>query len=453
MDRPAEKKETIARSPAPVLDRMHPANSARPPSSRPAPIGSNPYSGTTRPGIGAAVLAILLMSWFVAGAPPPGEIGQEVATPGSARATRVDQVQDALYRLDFERADRAARAELDARPDSPIGHGLMAMVKWNLLLQAAGNLATDDYATPTPFTKQRTYKPIDRELKAFHQANDELLRVCSERLKVEPRDPTALYFQGMAYENLAGEALAILRESGRGINMGKKAVEVHKQVLKLDPGLVDAKVSIATREFASATLPWSLKWLAFLLGYRGNRKEALAKLEEVAERGTYRRLDAMVVIGLLNAWKGDPTRAVGVFESLAEQFPENYLLDINRAAIWENTIGDRKKALEIYQSLLRDLDQKAPGIRAGEIHLRIGRTYYGMREYSPALEAFQKVLTSPVAEAETVTLSHYYSALIHDQQGDREAAAREFSAVLEYSGPPSALREELATAKKKLSRR
>jgi tetratricopeptide (TPR) repeat protein len=362
----------------------------------------------------------------------------------------VAEVQDALYRLEFDRAEEASKKMMSRDPQDPTGYGFLSIVKWNLLLQAAANLTLDDYSTPTPFTKEKTYKPINKESQEFHQITDKLIELCEGLLQENPDDIKALYFLGLANENLSSEQLAVLKSRGQGIHYGKKAMEIHRKVLKKDPQFVDAKLSVATGEFASATLPWTLKWIAFLLGYRGDKEEALAKLEDVAEHGTYRQLDARVVLALLEAWKGDPSRAVQILTELGKQYPMNYLIQINRAAIFENRLENRKAALAVYDDLLENIDvMEERGLRRGEVYYRIGRTYYGLREYSKALEAFESAINSKVSEAETVPLSHYYIARINEEQGDEQQATTHYRLVLKYSGPKDVLKDELKVARKK----
>ncbi len=387
---------------------------------------------------------ICLLSWLCL-ASMPTLLSVEPDPPG-----KLERIQSAIYRLDFSLAEVLSRELVAEQPDNPEGFAFLAITKWNVLLQAAGNLALDDYATPTPFSKGRSYKRIEQESSEFEAANDALLEVAKRVLQEDPSNVKALYFEGLAYENSSVSAFAIRKETGQGVNWGRRAMSVHKEVLKLDPQFVDAKLSLATGEFAAATLPWSVKWLAFLLGYRGDKEEALEKLEEVIESGVYRKLDAQVVMAVLNAWKGDANKAVEAFRSLGQRFPENYLIDINVAAIYEgDRLGNRKAALAVYENLLKQLGKKAPGLEAGEVHYRIGKTYFGLREYSKALDSFQQVLASKVVEQETVPLSHYYMALIHERQGAKEKARGHYRKVLQYPGPERVLEEEISRARKK----
>ncbi len=370
----------------------------------------------------------------------------------SALDRRVREGQDAIYRLDYAGAEKIFNQLITENPDNPVGYGMLSITTWNQLLFAAANYAIDDYATPTPFSKGRTHKDINRETRHFRETNDNLLALCERLLEKNPKDVLALYFKGLAYENLSAEAIVITKSTGTAINFGKKANNVHQQVLKLDPTFVDANVSIAGNEFAKATLPWSIKWLAFLIGIRGDKERAFERLELVSEQGKYRQLDAQVVLALLHSWKGDPLKPVAIFQNLREKYPENYLFDINLAAIYQLKFNDLKSALDIYQKLLETLPNKAPGLQTGEIHFRIGRTYVQLREYSLALEAFNRALEEPNGESETKPLVYFHMAQIHDERGEKAQALEYYQQVLNHGGPQEGLKDTLKEARRTLRR-
>lgn len=370
----------------------------------------------------------------------------------SAIDQRVREGQDAIYRLDYATAERIFQQTIAENPDSPVGYGMLSITTWNQLLFAAANQALDDYATPTPFTKGRTDKNVNQEIRRFRETTNKLLAVCEGILENNPKNVLAMYFRGLAYENLAAEAIVITKKTGDAISNGRKAKNIHEQVLALDPNFVDANVSIAGNEFAKATLPWSIKWLAFLVGIRGSKERAFQKLELVAEKGKYRQLDAQVVLALLHSWKGDPRKPLAIFENLREKYPQNYLFDINLAAIYQLKFNDAQSALGVYQQLLKTLPDKAPGLHAGEVYLRIGKTYVQLREYSLALQAFNKVLEESKGEIETEPLAYFHMAQIHDEQGDRDQAREYYQQVLDHSLSGEVLKDTMKEARRRLQR-
>jgi tetratricopeptide (TPR) repeat protein len=387
------------------------------------------------------LVAALLLTFFL----PTTLVAGEVDLVSS-----IQRGQMALYRLDYEGAEKIFQELTVNYPNDPAGFAFLAITHWNLLLRAAGNHALDDYATPTPFTKGQTYKPIDVETKKFREANQAVIRLCDRLLEENSENVKALYFKGVAHENLAGEAVAILKSGTSAFSHGRKAKGLHEKVLELDSDFVDAKLSIAVYEFAVATLPWSFKWIAFLIGMRGDKEKALAKLQEVAEKGRYRQLDARVVMALLHSWKGDPKESIRIFKGLAEEFPENYLIDINMAAVYGVVLKDLKSSLRVYQELADNLDSKAPGLGSGEVYYRIGKTQYDLAEHSMALESLQKAQKLPQLERETRFLCSFYMAQIYERRGEWEKARKHYQKTLEYDGRMDVLKKEIKEAGKKL---
>jgi len=389
---------------------------------------------------------VVLFSVYLSMGPLLG--GQEL----SGLDRRVREGQDALYRLDYAQAENIFKQLIEENPDSPVGYGMLSIATWNQLRFAASNLALDNYGTPTPFTKNRTYKNVNQETRRFHEANDNLLALCDKLLENNPQDALALYFEGLAYENLAAEAIVITKSRRTAFTYGRKANSVHKKVLELDPHLIDAQVSIAGNEFAKATLPWSIKWLAFLVGIRGDKEQAFERLERVAQKGKYRQLDAQVLLAVLHSWKGDPLKPVAIFQDLREKYPQNFLFDINLAAIYQFNLNDAESALGIYQQLLKNLPSKSAGLLAGEVYLRIGLANLQLGQHSLALQAFTRVLKEPKGEMETAPLAYFHMAQIHQQRGERDQAIEYYQQVLEDSVPQNTLKETLKEARRRLNR-
>jgi len=379
----------------------------------------------------------------------PAAFGQ-----GHPPAQAILDGQEAIYRLQYPRAGEIFLKAKADYPDSPVGYGMLSILAWNQLLFESSNFALDDYSTPSPFVKARTRKPIGGATRRFHDANDALVAKCEQLLNRDSNDVRALYFQGLAYENLAAEALVIQKEDRAASSYGRRAKRIHERVLELDPNLVDAKVSLAAYDYAAANLPWSFRWLAFLLGIRGNEQRAFQRLQEVANKGEYRRYDALLLLGLMKAWKGKreyAAEAVEVFERLKRRFPENFLLDLNLAGMYEK--NDPRAALKLYENLLQVLPTKARGLEPGEVWMRVGKCHYRLRNYDQALDAFGKALSPSIrrSEKETEPLSEYYRGLIHEAQGDRARAVQSFSAATKDQSLTT-ISKELNDARRRLEK-
>ncbi len=160
---------------------------------------------------------------------------------------RVREGKDAIYRQEYVAGTKIFEQIVEDYPESPVGYGMLSITTWDQLLYAAANLTLHEYGTPSPFANSKIYKSVRAETERFHSANEKLLAVCDKILAEDPTDVLALYFQGLAYENLAAEAIVISKSGGGAFSHGKRANKIHRQVLKLDPTFVDANVSVGVR--------------------------------------------------------------------------------------------------------------------------------------------------------------------------------------------------------------
>jgi tetratricopeptide (TPR) repeat protein len=391
----------------------------------------------------ALLLGAILLSVGGARAQRPAQFDQDVAEGTSA-----------MYRLQYGSARAIFERIVAEHPESPVGYGMLSILSWNELLYAASNPALHEYGTPTPYSSRRIHKPIERQTARFHEANDRLLAVCEQILAKDPANVVALYFQGLAYENLAAEALTISRDRWDAVGPGRRANSIHERVLNLDPGFVDARVSVGAYKYALATVPAFAKAILLvprLFGFlRGDKDEAFALIESVGESGTYRRLDARIMLSVMLAFQGDPRRAAAILDELRRLYPENYLLDLHLAAVQALNLQDPRAALATYQALLGALPRKAPGLGAGEVHLRMGKTYLGLGDHARARAAFESALDSTAVEAETKPLGYWYLASVFEKLGSPDRARDSYRAMLDLAGGMDSLANETAVARARL---
>ena len=390
---------------------------------------------------------VLLVAAVVAAAGPRAQTS--TAIDGHLAAGK-----HAMYRLQYGVAEQAFEQIVRQHPDRPVGYGMLSVLRWNTLLAAASNSVLDPYGTPTPYLDRPIYEPIEDERRRFHEANNRLLALCDRILAADPDNTEALYFKGVVYENRAAEALTISGDRWGAVGPGREAKGLHERVLARDPGFVDARVSVAVYEFALATVPALAEVVLFvprLFGFlRGDKQEAFELMASVGRSGRYRNLDAMVALSLMQAVEGDPNRSVAILQDLGRRYPENYVLDLSVAAIQARNARDPRAALATYQTLLRSLPAKTPGLGAGEVHFWIGQTHIRLGELDEARAAFERALRAPTAERETVPLSYFHLGVIHEQLGAVRQAATAFRQVVALAAAMKSLQDQVETAHEKL---
>jgi tetratricopeptide (TPR) repeat protein len=359
---------------------------------------------------------------------------------------------NAIYNLDYDKAQKIFDKLKKDYPESPVGYGMTALRAWHELLFTSRNLAIYKYGMPTPIdsVQGESKRSVSAQETQFLDTNKALQDFCDQLLKKDPKDLLALYFKGVSYENMSTHALTVDRSLSRSRSYAQDAGKYHKQVLQLNRDLVDAKTSSAVPEYVVGTFNFFLRWPAVLWGMHGDKKGATAKLREVTQKGIYRATDAKVVLALLEAWKGDPQVAISLLKDVRSAHPRSFLADIGLAAAYEEAGKDPKSAILIYQELLRDISSKAPGVQPGEIYFRIAKNYLTLHENSLALEQFQKAIQSRQGDVETKPLAYYEMARIYENRNEKESAKECYRQAVRYGGSLPLIEKEIEQAKKKI---
>jgi tetratricopeptide (TPR) repeat protein len=359
----------------------------------------------------------------------------------------------AIYDLDYAKAQKIFDQLKKDYPENPVGYGMTAIRAWHELLFTSRNLAIYQYGIPTPFDdiKKDSKRSISLEEKQFLEANKTLQDFCEKLLKINPKDPLALYFKGVSYENLSTQALTLDGAFFRSISYAKDAAKSNEQVLQLNPSLVDANTSSAVSEYAVGSLNFLLRLSAYAIGLHGDKKGATAKLQEVTQKGIYRATDAKVVLALLEAWKGNPQRAISLFKDVRSAHPRSFMCDLSLAAAYEEAGKDPKMAIRVYQDLLREISSKAPGVQPGEIYFRIGKNYVSLHDNSLALDQFQKAVQESQSNAETKPLAYFEMARIYENRKEKEQAKECYGQAIKYGGSLPLIEKQIEQARKKIS--
>ncbi len=217
--------------------------------------------------------------------------------------------------------------------------------------------------------------------------------LAENRLKQNPNDSEALYWAGIThatravfYFTMAKSYLAALRES-------TEARKAHAQVLKINPNFVDAWLVVGVNDYVVGVLPWYLKMLASLAGYRGNRAQGIEEVKRVIEPGSLAREDAKFILAILYRRQKMYPEALQVLQSLAESYPRNFLLQREVAEIFEIK-GDWQAAAKVYDGLVAKVDAHGadPDLmpvakilyEAGQIQTRLGDSDRALKYFERA---------------------------------------------------------------------
>ncbi|HEY4490538.1 MAG TPA: hypothetical protein VI958_01010, partial [Acidobacteriota bacterium] len=196
---------------------------------------------------------------------------------------------EALYNMNYEMAKTKFESMTKVDPQHPAGYIYTASTVWLNYLFKLRRLQTSLYNRNDAFFTKKT-KELDPAVdKEFTEIMSKGMRLCEEKLKKDKNDIHAMYYLGIAKGAYAGYETTVRRSFFSSLKNGSAAVDLHRNVLKRDPGFIDAYVSLGMYDYVTGSLPLAVKILAFLGGVRGSKKDGIAKLEKVVREGHYAR--------------------------------------------------------------------------------------------------------------------------------------------------------------------
>lgn len=370
----------------------------------------------------------------------------EKAAAGPFDQKRFDALRaegfDALYNLDYEGARRRFRELTVAFPNHPAGYELLAASLWLKTLNESRRLQASLYNNEG-FYKEKDDKVDPKVAGEFRELTRKSKELAEARLKLNPKDTDALYYLGAVEGLKAAWGSMVERSFMTAMGSGKDSVSAHRELLKIDPAYVDAKVTIGMYDYVVGSLPAIAKIGATLIGYRGSKKRGLATLEEVARDGRWARDDAKsLLIALLKRERRYRDAYVYASE-LAAKYPRNYLLkmeaadalvsqaEVDRATNPEAAKKTEAEAFAVFDSLLAPASgTNATKVPRDLVHYNYGDALLVAGHAERAAKELAAAAAVPGAEASMVTRARLRGAQALDLAGRRDEAVAQYKAVL-----------------------
>ena len=350
---------------------------------------------------------------------------------------------ESLYNLDYEKARQDFQEIARLYPMHPAGPQLLAARLWTKTLYESRRLQTGLYNTQS-FYVSGDDKVDPKVVDEFRSLTREAKRLCDIRLKQNPKDVEALNFLAATEGLKASFEEAVERRHFAALRDGSDAVDRHRDVLKLDPTYVDAKLTIGLYEYVVGSLPLPIKVIAGVTGFRGSKKRGLEMLEEVARQGKWSQDDAKTVLILLYTRENRFADALACARELSEKYPKNYLLKLEvadalvaiarverKAKNLPAAAKAEKEAFATFDELLRDRAVRDTAARSMDlIHFKYGEVLLIAGQPDRAGKEFLATTKVERADAGLVTLAHLNAAHAFDLMGKRDDALLQYKQVL-----------------------
>jgi len=231
---------------------------------------------------------------------------------------------NAFYNLDYDRAVTLLEAQAAASPQDAGAHNHLAQALLYRALLRANALDPGAALSPARFLNSPKPAVQDAESARFRAAIEASLRLS------QGRGAEALYTAGVAHIHQANFEMFVNKSWRAALRSATTARQFHQQAFAAEPALTDARLIPATHDYLVGSLPWYIKAIGFLAGFRGDKAQGLDGIRYVATHGRRTRIEANLLLALIARREGQPARAAELLGELCRQFPQNYLYRMER---------------------------------------------------------------------------------------------------------------------------
>ena len=259
---------------------------------------------------------------------------------------------DQYFNHEYREAVDSFRRLVELEPEDPSGFVLLAKAQLYKESARLRLLDTSAFRDDPEFYEGEKPKPdpaANKELLATLQAG----RTLSERLlEADGNNRRALHALARIHALRAAFEIMIGKDYFRALANGRRAKGLSYRLAELHPEFVDGTLVAGLDEYMLGSLPWALRALIALSGYRGKKKKGLAMIERVAVEGESSRSDAQVLLTLAYRRERRYLDAAREFHALAQAFPRAFTYPLEEAAMYK-AVGEHEKALEIFREVNR----------------------------------------------------------------------------------------------------
>jgi len=362
-----------------------------------------------------------------------------LANPILAQSLKSPEFQDGaatgfdhVYSIDYEDARSAFHSLRQRYPQHPGPPLYLALTLWQQELFRRGDLGIDRFVSPESFIQAAQRQMSAEDRKAFFRYIEESQASCQTILKEKPGDRDARYFLGAAHGVLAAFALTIDHDKREAFRQGKQAYQYHLGIVSEQPDYYDAYVTLGLYEYIVANLPWYMKWIAHVAGYKGTEERAFKYLRLAATKSQFVSLNARNILVVLCLREKLYDEALANAQYLHHRYPRNFLLHLNVARIFTE-MNRPDQAADVYMKIIGQAEARTPNYQKmplGLFRYNIGKALMNLDRLELAQRLFTAAIQDPATADRERALSHLCLAEVLDLRGNRQQAIANYQQVL-----------------------
>jgi tetratricopeptide (TPR) repeat protein len=336
-----------------------------------------------------------------------------------------------LYNMDYDPAIRDFTELMGQHADDPFpANYLLAAVLFKEL-NRIGALDTETYSGDS-FLTSKARRPLDAVAqKRIFELIARVESLCNARLQKNPNDTDALYARGVA-RGFRSTYVGMAQKSWlSAIRSALAARRDHERVLELDPGYVDAKMTVGIHNYIIGSLNWAGRAAVALVGVTGNRQKGLDYLRQVSRSHGTSSNDAALALSLFLRREQRYDEALELVGRVSREYPRNFLLVVEHAHLL-NAAGHGREAIAQYrQALQNGREGKYSTFQPEMAAWGLGISLRGQHEFEQAASAFDLVTTAHDADPLLIDRANIAAGEMYDTAGRRAEAVAHYRAVID----------------------
>ncbi len=342
---------------------------------------------------------------------------------------RVRPIIDAIYRLDYTDAESLSQQLIQDFPQHPAGYVYRLRVYWSEELSKARLLSAERVVGMDLFSDAPRFKtPVTPEIsQRFRRGAEEAIEKTRVWSIQHPNDPDAQFLLGSAYAFKSGYEFSIERSRLRASEDAGKTFDVLRDLVRRYPDLVDARVITGAFSIIADSLDLKTRWLAWLLGYRGNLDSGRRDMELGSENGFLENDDARTLLAIVYTRQRKYDQAMLKLSELHARYPENYLVHLDMAAL-EMLSGRPDHALNTYRQILTN---DYPKLERAAVLSRLGVASRMAGDFAESERRLREATTTSAISAVSLAIARLELGKTLDLQGERGAAVEQYRRVLQ----------------------
>ncbi|MGH9666023.1 MAG: tetratricopeptide repeat protein [Bryobacteraceae bacterium] len=351
---------------------------------------------------------------------------------------------DHFYNLEYDQAIADFDKQIAAEPQNPNAYNHLAQAILYREMLRSGALESQLVTGSNPFIRRQKMNPGEPDRRRFEGLIAKAMQLGEARLEKNSRDTDALYALGVSYGLRANYSFLVHKAWLDALRYSATARNYHNQVTAIDPSSVDAQLLQGLYDYVVGSLPWAMKMLGFVGGFRGDREEGIRTLQLVAQKGHADRVDAQVLLAVIYRRERRPLDAIPLLNTLVHDYPRAYLLRFEQAQMYGDA-GDEKHALE---ALDKVEEMKRAGV-AGyarvpdeKIRYARGNLLFWYNDLDRALDDLKAVTAhADNLDLNTGVLAWMRLGQTYDLKGQRSNAKAAYRKAIAYAPQSDAAKE------------